>query len=64
MFFVETICRLYGDAFAVEAIGPMIGDPAAAQKIKEGVAVDEIIAAWRPRLRQFLRQRQRYLLYP
>lgn len=64
MFFVETIYRLYGDTFAVEAIGPMIGDPAAAQKIKEGISADEIIAAWRVRLRQFLRQRQRYLLYP
>ncbi|MDP2895455.1 MAG: DUF1343 domain-containing protein [bacterium] len=64
MLFAETIYRLYGDTFAVEAIGPMIGDPAAARKIKEGVAADEIIAAWRPRFRQFLRQRQRYLLYP
>jgi uncharacterized protein YbbC (DUF1343 family) len=64
MLFVETIYGLYGDTFAVKAIGPMIGDPAAAAKIKEGIAGDEIIAAWRPRLRQFLRQRQRYLLYP
>lgn len=64
MLFVETIYHLYGDAFAVEAIGPMIGDPGAAQKIKDGVAVNEIIAAWKPGLRQFLRQRQRYLLYP
>lgn len=64
MVFVETIYRLYGDTFAVEAIGPMIGDPAAAQRIREGIAVDEIIAAWKPGLRRFQRQRQRYLLYP
>jgi uncharacterized protein YbbC (DUF1343 family) len=62
--FVETIYRLHGDAFEIDAICPMVGDPSVAEKIKGGVSIDEIIAGWRPRLRAFLRGRERYLLYP
>lgn len=64
LFFVETIHRLHGETFTIDAICPMVGDPEVAEKIKEGVPIDEIIADWRSRLRRFLRRRERYLLYP
>lgn len=60
---VEAIYRLHGDAFGIDEISPMIGDPTAAGKIKAGVSVGAIIRSWRPRLQRFLTDRERYLLY-
>jgi uncharacterized protein YbbC (DUF1343 family) len=62
--FVETIYGLHGDTFDIERIGPMVGDPDAADKIKAGVSVQRIIRDWQPRLHRFVRTRKRYLLYP
>ncbi len=64
LFFIETIYKLHGDVFRIDAIGPMVGDPEIAGRIRQGVPVDRIISTWRPRLRAFLRKRGRYLLYP
>ncbi len=60
---VEAIYRLHGDAFGIDEISPMIGDPTVAGKIKAGVSVVAIIRSWRPRLQRFLTDRERYLLY-
>lgn len=62
--FVDTIYRSHGDAFEIERIAPMIGDPTVADKIKAGVPVGKIIGDWQPRLRRFMKRRERYLLYP
>jgi len=62
--FLDTIYRLHGDAFEIERIGPMIGDPKVPDKIKTGVPVGKIISDWQPRLRRFMTRRERYLLYP
>lgn len=62
--FVDAIYRLHGDSFQIERIGPMIGDPTVADEIKAGVPVEKIIGDWQPRLRRFLKRRERYLLYP
>ena len=62
--FLDAIYRLHGDAFDIERIGPMIGDPAVAEKIKAGVPVEKIVSDWQPRLRRFMKRRERYLLYP
>ncbi|MFQ5790876.1 MAG: hypothetical protein ACE5JI_10420, partial [Acidobacteriota bacterium] len=64
LIFVDTIYRLHGDLFKIEQIGPMVGDPTVAHKIRAGVPVDKIISDWRPRLRRFIKRRERYLLYP
>lgn len=62
--FADVIYKLHGDSFQIERIGPMIGDPTLADKIKAGVPVDKIISDWQARLRRFLKRRERYLLYP
>jgi uncharacterized protein YbbC (DUF1343 family) len=62
--FVEAIYRLHGDAFDIERIGPLIGDPTVAGRIKAGVPVEKIISDWQPRLRRFMKRREHYLLYP
>jgi len=61
--FVAAIYRVHGDAFKIEQIGPMIGDPSVANKIREGLPVEKIVRDWQPRFRQFMRKRERYLLY-
>jgi uncharacterized protein YbbC (DUF1343 family) len=62
--FADAIYRLHGDSFEIDRIGPMVGDPAVAKKIKAGVPVETIIRQWRPRLKHFMNRRKRYLLYP
>jgi uncharacterized protein YbbC (DUF1343 family) len=62
--FVDAIYRLHGNVFEIDGIGPLIGDPTIADKIKAGVPVEKIIGDWQPRLQRFIKRRERYLLYP
>lgn len=56
--------QLYPRTFEVKSFAGMIGQKWVVERIKQGVDPVQIQAEWQPELRQFLRKRARYLIYP
>jgi uncharacterized protein YbbC (DUF1343 family) len=55
--------KLYPDTLKIEGAAPMIGNPEVIQSIRQGVAVEKIIASWSTDRLDFNNLRIEYLLY-
>ncbi|MEA3402138.1 MAG: DUF1343 domain-containing protein [Armatimonadota bacterium] len=57
------LARLYADDIDLGRSEWLLGGPQVPKAIHEGTSPDQIIAAWQPRLDEYLQRRERYLLY-
>lgn len=62
---LQTIYQMHPTKFEWNVAGfdRLIGDASVREKIERGVAIDSIIAEWTPGQNEFLRAREKYLLY-
>lgn len=58
-----TLEQLSPGKLNIEAMGGLLGDRAAAQRLAAGTTVDEIVRQWRSALAEYLAWRRNYLLY-
>jgi len=57
------LVRLYRDDIDLTRSERLLGGPHVPKAIHEGAPADEIIAAWQPKLDEYLERREHYLLY-
>lgn len=59
----SALYRLYPDSFDMNRMGAMVGDNRVAEQIAAGVSVERIMSERQPRFDEFLKVRERFLLY-
>lgn len=60
---LSALHRLYPNVFLIDRAVGLLGSRAAVQAIKDGRDPREVAAEWQPALEEFMRVRERYLLY-
>lgn len=63
LLIAKTLTRLYPSQFDANKIMPLLLDPDSLGAIKQDLALEKIRAAWKPGLEEFLRRREKYLIY-
>ncbi len=65
LFFIKTVREMYPDQFSFREAGfdRLCGNSWVRARIEEGMAIEEIEAAWKNGLDKFLEKRAKYLLY-
>jgi uncharacterized protein YbbC (DUF1343 family)/CubicO group peptidase (beta-lactamase class C family) len=59
----KTLYRLYPNEFAPEKLSPLLLHPATLEAIKADRPLSDIHATWQPALDEFLKRREKYLIY-
>jgi uncharacterized protein YbbC (DUF1343 family) len=59
----RTLFRLYGPAFELDKVEPLLQDPATLSQIRAGAGLKAIVQGWEPGLVGFLNRRKAFLLY-
>jgi len=63
MNIVEALYKLYPNEYKIEANDGLIGSKSVPEKIKKGVPLTEIMKEWQPKIEEFKKIREKYLLY-
>jgi len=63
MNIVEALYKLYPTEYKIEANDGLIGSKSVPEKIKKGVPLAEIMKEWQPKIDEFKKIREKYLLY-
>jgi len=63
MHIVDALYKLYPNDYKIEANFALIGSKSVPEKIKKGVPVEEIMKEWQPKIEEFKKIREKYLLY-
>ena len=63
MNIVEALYKLYPNEYKIEANDGLIGSKSVPEKIKKGVPLAEIMKEWQPKIDEFKKIREKYLLY-
>ena len=63
MHIVDALYKLYPNDYKIEANFALIGSKSVPEKIKKGVPLTEIMKEWQPKIEEFKKIREKYLLY-